>query len=172
MVEKVHKGEKSEHVYISLGSNLGDRAEIITNAIQFITETKCTLISKSPIYETAPWGMTSALWFLNQVIEITTTISPNNLMTDLLQIEKTMGRERGMGSVYTDRVIDLDILFYGKTIVNNPQLQIPHPKIPDRMFILKPFLDLNPNFTHPITSLSIKEHLDGCKDKTLIKKWR
>jgi len=172
MVEEVHKGGKSEHVYISLGSNLGDRAGILAIAIKCITQSKCTLISKSPIYETAPWGMNSELWFLNQVIEVTTIISPANLMSYLLQIENDLGRERGKSFSYMDRAIDLDILFYGKKIVNSSQLQIPHPKISDRLFILKPFLDLNPNFIHPKTSLSIKAHYDKCGDKTLIKEWR
>ncbi len=172
MVEEVYKGEKLEHTYLSLGSNLGDRARTIDLTIEKISEMAGNLISKSKIYETEPWGMKSKVWFLNIVIGIETSLSAKELIDKLLNIEIDMGRNRPASDTYLDRVIDIDILFHGKTIIDSKQLTIPHPKICDRLFVLKPLCDIAANLIHPVNGQSIKTLLNNCEDNTALILWK
>ena len=118
---------------------------------------------KSSIYSTEPWGYESFNNYLNQVVEIESEQTPEQIMLNLLMIESEMGRIRHSGS-YADRQIDLDILFYDHEILNLTKLTIPHPLLHKRLFILEPLAELAGELTHPILNKSIKQLLDAAKD--------
>jgi len=137
------------NVYISLGSNLGDKLNNLKKAVDYLQKLAGVVEQKSTIYESAPWGYASFNNFLNQVVRISTNQSPTNVLHVLLNIEKTMGRTRGTAG-YQDRLIDLDILFYNDDIVVSEELEIPHPRFHERLFMLEPMAEIAPNFVHPL----------------------
>jgi 2-amino-4-hydroxy-6-hydroxymethyldihydropteridine diphosphokinase len=143
-------------VYLALGSNLGDRQDFLARAIQALAP-EITLIRASHIYQTPPWGFTDQPSFLNQVIETETELEPEALLKKLKQIEKALGRVDTVR--YGPRCIDLDILFYGDEVYHSEILDIPHPMIAERAFVLVPMNELAPDFIHPQLNLSISELL-------------
>ncbi len=149
--------------YILTGGNLGDRKRNLQKATALISEEAGKIISKSSVYETEPWGFSHELNFLNQALEIETTLEPLQLLESLLNIERKTGRDRG-GTSYSARVIDIDILFYGDRIVKSGRLIIPHPKIHERMFVLAPMAEIAPQFMHPLLDKSISQLKDMCVD--------
>ena len=120
-------------VYIGLGSNIGNRDKNLERAIDFLNLLAGKLITMSGLYESEPWGFKSEHKFLNQVIKIETSLDPFILLDKISQIERDMGRKKNTAR-YTDRIIDIDILFYDKLKVNQDNLQIPHPRILQRKF--------------------------------------
>lgn len=145
--------------YIGIGSNLGDRRKKIQLALKVLKEKKDIIVEKvSPFYETLPVGGPPQGKFLNGVIEISTTLTPRELLEVLQEIEKALGRVRK--ERWGPRTIDLDILFYGDLIVNEERLIIPHPLMHKREFVLKPLLRIAPNLIHPVLKKSVKELLD------------
>ena len=116
-----------------------------------------TLIRTSAFYETKPWGMESENWFVNAVVEIKTNLSPQDLLAECQRIEKQLGRKRDGSKGYSDRTIDIDILFYNKDIINDENLTIPHKFVHLRAFTLVPLLELIPNFEHPVLHKTISE---------------
>lgn len=149
-------------VYILSGSNLGDRMANLAQALQAIEKQAGTLISQSQLYETAAWGLEEQPSFLNQVIEIQTALSPEALLSSLLGIEKQMGRERKQK--WGERLIDLDILYYGDLVTESPLLQIPHPHIAARRFTLVPLCELAPLLPHPLLGKTQLQLLKECPD--------
>lgn len=149
-------------VYILSGSNLGDRMANLAQAMQAIEKQAGTLIAQSQLYETAAWGLKKQPSFLNQVIEIQTPLSPEALLDILLYIEKQMGRERKQK--WGERLIDLDILYYGDLVTESPQLQIPHPHIAARRFTLVPLCELAPLLPHPLLGKTQLQLLKECPD--------
>ena len=143
------------HVYLALGSNLGRRLENLQTAIKSL-EPLVHVMDCSPVYETPPWGIENQPRFLNQVIEVETNLSPDELLTYLKEIEQKVGRVTTIR--YGPRLIDLDILFYDDSVIDSPPLVIPHPRIAERAFVLKPLADIAPDFRHPILGETI-EHL-------------
>ena len=143
-------------IYLALGSNLGDRVANLENARKALAP-KVTLIRESPIYVTPPWGYTEQPDFLNQVIEVETLLHPIPLLHKLKEIEADMGREATFRN--GPRIIDLDILFYGQEVYEGELLQIPHPRLQERAFVLVPLNDLAPDFVHPILNESVREML-------------
>ena len=143
-------------IYLALGSNLGDRVANLENARKALAP-KVTLIRESPIYVTPPWGYTDQPDFLNQVIEVETLLHPIPLLHKLKEIEADMGREATFRN--GPRIIDLDILFYGQEVYEGELLQIPHPRLQDRAFVLVPLNDLAPDFVHPVLNESVREML-------------
>ena len=143
-------------IYLALGSNLGDRVANLENARKALAP-KVTLIHESPIYVTPPWGYTDQPDFLNQVIEVETLLHPIPLLHKLKEIEADMGREVTFRN--GPRIIDLDILFYGQEVYEGELLQIPHPRLQDRAFVLVPLNDLAPDFVHPVLNESVREML-------------
>lgn len=146
--------------YIGIGSNLGDRRKNIQLALNVLKEKKDVIVEKvSPFYETLPAGGPPHQGkFLNGAIEISTTLTPQELLKVLQEIEKALGRVRK--ERWGPRTIDLDILFYGDLIVNEKGLIIPHPLIHKREFVLKPLLRIAPDFIHPVLKKSVKVFLD------------
>ena len=150
------------NIIILLGSNLGDRLANLKQAIASIASFS-TILQQSNIYQTAAWGNTDQADFLNQAIEIQTNHSAENLMHALLAIETQMGRVRLQK--WEPRIIDLDIIFYESAIHSSDFIQIPHPEMQIRAFVLKPLLDLIPHFEHPILKQTITQLWEKCPDQ-------
>ena len=155
--------------FIGIGTNLGDRGANYREAIQRIAELpESRLARQSSIYETEPLGDLKGA-FLNGVVEIETELAPEVLLRKLLVIERVMGRKRVKGrkqsarGKYKPRIIDLDLLFFDKEIVETRALQIPHPRMQERRFVLAPMSELAPSLMHPKLNASISELLAGLK---------
>ena len=145
-------------VYLSIGSNSGDRVKLIEQAISFISLCEdISLVRTSALYETEPWGVKDQNWFLNVAVEIKTSLLPQDLLIKLQNIEKTLGRNRQLERRWGERTIDIDIIFYGNEKIETEILSIPHPRMNDRAFVLVPFLELIPDFVHPVLNKSISE---------------
>ena len=141
-------------VYLGLGSNIGDKQGNITSALCRISEI-CEVKKKSRMYLTEPVGNIEQDWFLNCVVEIQTEIEPKHLLSSFKSIERKLGRAKNVKN--GPRIIDIDILFYGNNIVTTKNLVIPHPLLHERLFVLQPMIDLNPDFIHPVLKKSIQE---------------
>src|SRR5262245_43156699 len=149
-------------IYLGLGTNLGDRKQ---NLIQAQALLKTTIIRASSYYDTEPVGFLEQPWFLNIVIEIETSLKPAKLLQRCMDVEKKMGRVRDIPK--GPRVIDIDILFCGNLIVNEPNLIIPHPAIPERKFVLDPMNEIAQDFVHPVLRKPISELLQECPDPSV-----
>ncbi len=153
--------------YLSLGSNLGDRVSTLYNAIRMIHSSAGRVEKISSIYESKSWGYESENNYLNCCLEISTALSPFQLLEEAQKIEHLMGRVRT--SSYTDRVIDIDILFYDWQVIDEAALKIPHPYIADRAFVLLPLAEIAPEWYHnklflTIAQISMKYvHTQGVK---------
>lgn len=138
----------AEIVFIGIGTNIGDKKENIQRALNFMrTITSLTMIRVAPIYRSQPVGYMDQDWFLNTVAELKTWLLPHDLLKTLLDIENEMGRKRAIR--WGPRVIDLDILLYGDLYVRSPDLEIPHPLMNKRAFVVVPLADLRPDLTLP-----------------------
>ena len=155
-------------VYLLLGSNLGDRHQSLEQATKRIGKTIGPVIRKSACYSTAPWGKSEQPDFLNQVLVTNTKLTAEDTLSRILDIEKKMGRVRKQR--YAPRTIDIDILFYNKSIISKPQLTIPHPHIAERRFVLTPLNELSPQFIHPVYQKNIHQLLSICSDRLTVKK--
>lgn len=145
-------------VYLSLGSNKGDRIGYVQQAASLIgADENISIVRTSAFYETEPWNMNTQTWFVNAVVEIKTKYSPKELLTVCQKIEKQLGRNRTETKDYTDRTIDIDILFYNKDVINEENLVIPHKYVHLRAFTLVPMMELNADFIHPVLNKSIVE---------------
>lgn len=148
-------------VFIGIGSNLGNRLKNINFAIKELNK-EFDKIKVSKIYETSPLINENQPYFLNCVVSVETSLSPYQLLKKLRMIEKKLGKNN---KKYAPRIIDLDILFYGKKIYNYRKLKIPHPEIQNRKFVLKPMCDLESDFIHPIFKKTVYELLCDLKNK-------
>jgi len=144
-------------VYLGLGSNLGDRLANLQAAVQAL-EPRVHLIQASPVYETPPWGYLDQPDFLNQVIKVETDLTPANLLDFIKHLERELGREPTFRN--GPRRIDIDILFYDDLILHEDQLQIPHPRLEKRAFVLVPLAAIAPNLRHPVLGSKIKELME------------
>ena len=153
--------------YLLLGSNLGDRRGFLEEAIDLISGTGIRILRLSSVYESAPWGIETQPAFLNQVVEIETTLSPEDLLETVLDIEKKMGRQRGVR--WTERKIDIDILYYDDVVKHSSDLIVPHPGIAQRRFVLTPMAELAPELIHPVVGLSQSEMLKQCHDQLWVR---
>lgn len=145
-------------VYLSLGSNQGDRIGYIQQATSLLNLTEnISIVRTSAFYETEPWNMTTKTWFVNAIVEIKTSLSPQELLRECRRIEKQLGRTEKETIGYADRTIDIDILFYAKDIIHEENLIIPHKFLHLRAFTLVPLLELIPDFEHPVLHRTISE---------------
>jgi 2-amino-4-hydroxy-6-hydroxymethyldihydropteridine diphosphokinase len=142
-------------VYLSLGSNLGDREKNLKKAIELIEKQGILVRKRSSLYETEPWGATNQPQFLNMVLEAETELAPKALLGVLKDVEAGMGREESYR--WGPRIADLDILLYNHIIVNEDVLKIPHPFMHEREFVLRPLHEIAPDVTHPQLKVSIRE---------------
>ncbi len=144
-------------VYLGLGSNIGDKISYIQQAHKLLNDTPdITVTNSSSLYETEPCGVKEQDWFVNAALEVETTLSPEVLLYECQRIEKLLGRIRDSETFrWGPRTIDIDILFYDKLILATDLLQIPHPRLDKRAFMLVPLLELDPDFIHPIIKKSV-----------------
>lgn len=157
-----HQGKHT--AYIAIGSNVGDKADNCRKGIAAISQWEgCTVEAQSPWYETEPVYLESQDWFINGVIRIRTDLEPEALFSRLKNIEHAMGRRPG-GARFGPRILDLDILFYDDRILHEGLLQIPHPNLHERRFVLKPLCDIAPKLVHPVIGENVKSLLSHLKD--------
>lgn len=152
-------------VILSIGSNKGNRLENITRCIELIHNNLATVVSVSNLYETPSWGFESDA-FYNCAVLVHTTKSPGKLLDEILEAEKQLGRIRSVEQGYQAREIDVDIIAYDEDVIHLENLQIPHPRMQDRRFVLQPMSDLQTDFVHPILKKSVTELLRECKDES------
>jgi 2-amino-4-hydroxy-6-hydroxymethyldihydropteridine diphosphokinase len=155
-------------VFLLLGSNLGDRQGFLQQAITFIAAEIAPIVKRSSIYETEAWGKTDEPNYLNQVIQLKTDIAPRVLLEKVLAIEHELGRKRM--EKWGSRTIDIDILFYGDQVVEEPGLNIPHPQLHNRRFTLSPLEEIAPELLHPVLHKNISELKSELKDNLNVKK--
>ncbi|MBM4446530.1 MAG: 2-amino-4-hydroxy-6-hydroxymethyldihydropteridine diphosphokinase [Chloroflexi bacterium] len=155
-------------VYLGLGSNLGDRKQNLTQALELLS--KHVVIEKvSPIYETEPVGYTEQPLFLNAVCRISTELNPRQLLRLAKKIETKLGRAPSLANA--PRPIDIDILLYDNEVFSSKELTIPHPRLTERAFVLVPLAEIAPDLVHPGNKKTAKELLDDLGTVTGVRKW-
>jgi 2-amino-4-hydroxy-6-hydroxymethyldihydropteridine diphosphokinase len=146
-------------VYLSLGSNIGAREANLKAAVRGLEAARVNVLRASPVYETEPMENTKQAWFLNLVVEGETKLMPLQLLERTLRIERELGRVRRIPK--GPRIIDIDILLFGHTVMNSKELEIPHPRMAERRFVLVPLADLDPEIRHPLTGKTVREMLEA-----------
>ena len=156
-------------LYILLGGNLGDKRTVFSEVQDKLNDRVGKITEQSSIYETEPWGFESSDIFWNQALEISTPLSPEEVLVQTQQIELELGRT-GKTDQYDSRIIDIDILFYDDQIIHLENLIIPHPRLQERKFALVPLCEIAPELIHPVFQKSIRQLLDECQDTLWIEK--
>jgi len=168
--------ERYDIVFLSLGSNRGDRMEALRKAEKLIAGRIGVVTGRSPVVESGPWGFTDDTLFLNDVLEVRSSLSPREILQVAGEIEEEMGRKKKVPQydesgkrVYSSRIMDIDILFYNDVMLESKELTIPHPAISIRRFVLAPFSMFRPGFVHPVLKKTMRELLDECPDKSEVR---
>ena len=151
--------------YLSLGSNLGDPAANIRQGLERMSSDEIRVLRLSSLFETEPRDYADQAWFINAVAEVETSLSPCDLLSRLLEVEQQMGRVRTIKN--GPRILDIDIVYYGNEAITLPGLEIPHPRIRERRFVLEPLAELNPDVRHPLTGESVSELLSKVGDQNV-----
>ncbi len=146
-----------KRVYLSLGSNLGDRERMLCEAVALLEARDLHVLRVSSVYETEPVDRLAQPWFLNLVLEVETSLLPKLLLARTQRIERRLGRRRGVSK--GPRTIDIDILLYAESVVETTELVIPHPRMCERRFVLEPLAELAPELRHPVSRRTIGELL-------------
>jgi len=149
-------------VFISLGSNQGDRRRVLRAALHSVRRLG-SVVAVSPLYRTTPVGVERVPHFLNAVAQLETALGPMTLLRGLQAIERKFGRQCGAAR-WSERSLDLDILLYDNAIIETPFLTIPHPRIAQRLFVLVPIAEIAPNLVLPLSHRTVKEHLNSMAD--------
>jgi 2-amino-4-hydroxy-6-hydroxymethyldihydropteridine diphosphokinase len=149
-----------KRIYLSLGSNIGDRAENLRLAVERLAGADVRVLHCSRIYETEPVEYLDQAWFLNQVVEAETTLFPLQLLSRTGRIERELGRQR-TSVKKGPRTLDIDILFYAASVIETARLAIPHPRVAERRFVLAPLAELAPDLRHPVTHRSVRQMLES-----------
>jgi 2-amino-4-hydroxy-6-hydroxymethyldihydropteridine diphosphokinase len=152
-------------IYLSLGSNLGNRMNNLTRARKAIQHKIGNPLKLSAVYESEAWGYTSTHTYYNCCMSVLTRLEPLDVLDTLLGIERSMGRVRTANG-YADRSIDIDLLFYGNRILEHARLILPHPALHNRRFVLEPLAEIAPQLLHPLMGSDVSKLLDRCPDKT------
>lgn len=143
-------------VYIALGSNLGNKRRNLVTAAALLAERAGEVGAISSFYETEPWGFESEHSFLNAALMLDTTLAPLDLLRLTQEVECELGRTAKTDSVYHDRLIDIDLLLYGEEVIDQPGLQIPHPLMHRRAFVMTPMAEIAPAVVHPVLGKTMK----------------
>ena len=154
--------------YLLLGSNLGDRATILLDAVRYLEATAGSVRTVSGLYETAAWGLEDQPAFLNQAVCLHTSLSPEELLNVCLQTERQAGRERQIR--WGARTLDVDILFYDDLVLDTTNLTVPHPRLPERRFALVPLAEIAAKVVHPTLHQTVAELLAACKDELAVRR--
>ena len=156
-------------IYLSVGSNLGDRSANLDRAVGALTEAGVHVLRRSAIYETEPVDFLDQPWFLNCVVEAETSLAPRALLAALQGIEALLGSRKLIPK--GPRIIDLDILFYGDALIHEPGIEIPHRRLADRRFVLVPLAELAPEWRHPVSHKRVAELLAATADRSVVGAW-
>jgi 2-amino-4-hydroxy-6-hydroxymethyldihydropteridine diphosphokinase len=160
---------ESVQIYLSLGSNLGDRVANLERAIAALPNVGVNVIRRSSLYETEPVDFLAQPWFLNCVVEGETLLTPLQLLHALQGIERKLGSKKLIPK--GPRIIDLDILFYGASAIHAGEIEIPHPRLGQRRFVLVPLVELDPTLRHPVLHSTVEELLASTQDKSDLRQW-
>ncbi len=160
---------EKKKVYLLLGSNMGDREQLINAAIDHISRRVGDVVSRSAFYETAAWGKEDQPSFINVALEISTPLSAEAVLDTILDIEHDMGRVRL--EVWGARLIDIDLIFFGNEVIEIPnKLIVPHPELQNRRFVLEPLVEIAPNHLHPKLNKTVSDILISLQDKLSVSK--
>ncbi len=160
---------KQHDLFLLTGANLGPRYQNLTFAAQKLRESLGEMVAQSAIYETAAWGSGSVNAYLNQALWLRTEASPLEVLETALAIEREAGRERE--GRWADRTLDIDLLLYDQEVLDTPQLQLPHPQLPNRSFALIPLAEIAAGFSHPVLHKTMAQLRDVCADTLAVQKW-
>ena len=158
--------ETETTAYLALGSNIGDRMAFLVEAEKLLgKDPAINILQASQVYETEPWpkGEKGRQWFLNQVLQIQTSLTPDQLLSKVKAIEVALGRSQT--GHWGDREIDIDILLYNESVIDTPDLQIPHRHLQDRQFVLVPLLEIAPKLSDPVSKRGYRSILETIKTK-------
>ncbi len=161
---------QAKKIYLSLGSNLGNRAASIARALEMLATAGVRIVRRSSLYKTEPVEFTAQGWFLNLAAEVETALMPRQLLHAIRRVEQDLGRRRIVRA--GPRVLDIDILLYGTSIVRVAELEIPHPRMAERRFVLVPMAELAPGLRHPVLNLTMLELLASTQDRGQVIRWR
>jgi 2-amino-4-hydroxy-6-hydroxymethyldihydropteridine diphosphokinase len=161
-------GTSMARIYLSLGSNMGDRAANLGRAIKELGKRGVRVKRRSSLYETEPVEFREQAWFLNAAAEAETELGPADLLAAALAVEQEMGRERRVPR--GPRVIDIDILLYGDEAIDSAELKIPHPRMAERRFVLVPLAEIAPEAMHPVAKKSVRELLAETTDRSEVRR--
>lgn len=161
-----------ETVFVGFGSNVGDKLDFCDRAVTLLgLLPHSELIAVSPLYESEPvfdHARPGPEWFLNGVVQVQTDVTPTSLLAVCREIERSLGRDEDDRS--GPRTMDLDILFYGQRIINEPGVTVPHPRLHQRRFVLAPLADLEPSWMHPVLHQTVRDLLNHLQDSSTVRR--